>query len=287
MATFSSRQWIAITGGVVLFTALFFINRKAPAKVDNGENQSNGHAGQVMGFDSVLIQSQAQIPASIKGRIDKINGALSSASAQEQAKLLDSIIYIYDSIGAHIPATYYTEKVAALENSSSFWFEAGDRYYKSAEILNSAARRTVLERGITCFANALKIDSNYKDAQVGMGECIVAMGTNPMQGIQMIEGVLKKDSNNEKAQIALGEFSIQSAQYPKAIYRFNKVLKIDPTYIEAYLYLAQAYESSGNKNTAISYLKKYSTFAKDTAIKNQVDNYISKLENDTTTIKTK
>jgi tetratricopeptide (TPR) repeat protein len=285
MASFSSRQWIAITGGVVLFTALFFINRKAPAKADNGENQSNGHVGQIMGFDSVLIQSQAQIPSIIKVRIDKISGAVSSANPKEQAQLLDSIIHIYDSIGAHIPATYYTEKIAALENSSGFWFEAGDRYYKSAEILNAAARSTILERGITCFANALKIDSNYKDAQVGMGECIVAMGTNPMQGIQMIEGVLKKDSNNEKAQIALGEFSIQSAQYPKAIYRFNKVLKIDPTYIEAYLYLAQAYESSGNKNTAISYLKKYSTFAKDTAIKNQVDNYISKLENDTTSVK--
>ena len=287
MASFSSRQWIAITGGVVLFASLFFINRKAPPKADASQVQSGGHASQAEAFDSVITQSEAQIPAAIKSRVDRINGAMGASNPQVQAKLLDSIIGIYDSIGAHIPATYYTEKLAGLQNSPGFWFEAGDRYYKSAEVMNNAARGTVLKRAIDCFGNALKIDSNYAEARVGMGECIVVMGTSPMEGIQMIEGVLKKDSNNEKAQIALGEFSIQSAQYPKAIYRFNKVLKIDPTYIEAYLYLAQAYESSGNKNTAISYLKKYSTFAKDTAIKSQVDNYIRKLENDTTAVQNK
>jgi len=138
------------------------------------------------------------------------------------------------------------------------------------------------EKPEKCFSSSIKIDSNYADAQVGLGECLVD-GSNPMQGIMTIEKVLKRDSNNRNAQIALGKFSIRSNQLPKAIYRFNRVLQIDPSYKEAYLYLAQCYEESGNKPEAIANLKKYRIFAPDSAIKADIDKYIKeKLENDTT-----
>lgn len=287
MASFSSRQWLAIIAGLILLISLFFINRKSPPKDDSGQSQANGHTGQVQDFNSLLLQAENQVPASVKSRIDGINKVLGTTPQPGQGRYIDSIVNLYDSVGAQIPANYYIEKLAQLQNSASLWFQAGDGYYKAAELMNAAARGSILQRGIACFTNALKIDSNFMDAKVGMGECIVESGTNPMEGIAMIEGVLKRDSNNEKAQVALGEFSIQSGQYAKAIYRFNRVLKIDPSYIQAYLYLAQAYENSGNKPDAISNLKKYSTFAKDSALKSQVDKYIEKMENDTNSPKNK
>jgi tetratricopeptide (TPR) repeat protein len=285
MATFSRRQWTAITLGTALFASLFFINRKPP-KTEAARPQQGGHAAS-MNLDSVFEQSEAQISYMIKARVEKIKDAISGATQQVQAKLLDSIINIYDSIGAQIPATLYTEKLATLQNSAGLWYQAGDRYYKCVDVVNSSARTPLLQKAMDCFDNAIKIDPNNLEAKVGKGECIVQGGGSPMEGIAMIEGVLKVDSNNEKAQVALGSFSIQSGQYAKAIARFNRVLKIDPSFTDAYLYLAQAYESSGNKPSAIGYLKKYSTFARDSAVKIQINDYIKKLENDTTETKKK
>jgi len=281
MASFSWRQWTAITGGAILFTSLFFINRKPP-KAETTTPQANGHTVQAVSIDSIFNQAEVQVPALVRERLNNIKGALSGSSPDAQFKLLTSIVRLYDSVGAQLPATFYIEKMAALQNSSDLWCRAGDNYYKCAEIVNPNARDPLLKRAITCYNSALSADSANIDAKIGKGECIVQGGGNPMEGIMMIEGVLKKDSNNEKAQIALGAFSIQSGQFPKAISRFKKVLKIDPSYIEAYLYLAQAYENSGDKSSAVLNLEKYNTFATDSAIKIQVNNYIKKLENDTT-----
>ena len=282
MATFSWRQWTAITLGALLFTSLFFINRKPTGKDAEQDAASNGHATKSISIDSIFSQAEDEVPVAVKAKVDKIKSGIASSDNEAKARLYDSIVGIYDSIGAQIPATYYTEKLANLKNSTDLWYQAGDRYYKCAEVVKSDARVAILQRAMTCFDNSLKADSNNLAAVVGKGECIVQGGGNPMQGIMMIEGVLKKDSNNEKAQVALGAFSIQSGQNAKAIARFKRVLKIDPTFTEAYLYLAEASENSGDKASAITYLKKYSTFVRDSSIKNQINGYISKLENDTT-----
>lgn len=283
MATFSWRQWTAISITVLLFTTLFFINRTPIGKdAEQSGSASNGHTGKSISIDSIFNQAEAQVPVAIKARVNKIKSGINSANDQLKAMLLDSIVDIYDSAGAQIPATYYTEKLATLKNSTDLWYQAGDRYYKCAEVVKSDARIAILERAMACFDNSLKADSNNLAAIVGKGECIVEGAGSPMQGIMMIEGVLKKDSNNEKAQVALGAFSIQSGQNAKAIARFKRVLKIDPSFSEAYLYLAEASENSGDKASAIGYLKKYSTFVRDSSVRNQINGYISKLENDTT-----
>jgi tetratricopeptide (TPR) repeat protein len=281
MASFSWRQWSAIAAGGTLFIALFFINRKPP-KTDAGMPQKGGHASQSVSFDSIISQAEIQIPARIKPYIDKLKADLSSSA--NQATTLNLLIRTYDSVGAPIPASYYIEKLAASQNSSDLWCQAGDRYYRSAEIVNNNAHEPLIQRAISCYDNAIKIDSNNLSARVGKGQCIVQRGGSaPMEGIAMINAVLKKDSNNERAQIALGELSIESGQFPKAIYRFTKVLRIDPSYIEGYLYLAQAYENAGDKQSAIRNLEKYNTFAPDSAIKIQINNYIKKLKNETIT----
>ena len=76
-----------------------------------------------------------------------------------------------------------------------------------------------------------------------------------------------------------GFFSEKSGQWDKAIARFNKVLKIKPDFIEAYLHLADAYEQKGDKTKAIASLEKYSTLVDDPTVKTEVQNYINKLKN--------
>jgi tetratricopeptide (TPR) repeat protein len=280
MSKFSSRQWLAIAGGILFFSLLFFINRKAPPA--NTPVQESGHAGNAIDFDQVITESEDSLPPTEKKMVERIKNALENEPDSLHPHLLAKLIKLLDSIGQPIISAYYTEKLADAEKSPSLWTHAGQQFYDYSSLSVENVKGAILQQAELCFKNSIKIDSTYADAQVGLGECLVD-GTNPMQGIMTIENVLKKDSNNRNAQIALGKFSIRSNQFAKAIYRFNRVLVIDPSYKEAYLYLAQSYEGAGNKHEAIANLKKYRIFAPDSSMKVEIDNYIkNKLENDTT-----
>jgi tetratricopeptide (TPR) repeat protein len=280
MSTFSSRQWVAIAGAIVFFSLLFFINRKAPPA--NTPMQESAHAGNTMAdFDQIIAASEDSLPPGEKQLEERIKTAMANASDSTHARLLAKLIQVYDSIHQPIISAYYTEKLAAIEKSPILWTHAGQDFYDYSSLSKQGAKDILVSQAEQCFTNSLKIDSNYDDARVGLGECLVD-GSNPMQGIMTIESVLRKDSNNRNAQIALGKFSMRSGQFDKAIYRFNRVLAIDPSYKEAYIYLAQSNEERGNKKEAIANLKKYRIFAPDSSIKTEIDNEIERLGNDTT-----
>jgi tetratricopeptide (TPR) repeat protein len=279
MAALSSKHWVAISGSVILFASLFFVNRKAPA-VSNQPPMAAGHAT-AGDFNVVLEEAEKQVPADKATAISKLNAALATATPEEKLTLLKTIIDAYDSLGAEIPGTYYIEKLAGLRSSADLWYKAADRYYTASEIGDQQARATLIQKALQCYKSSFAIDSTNLDTRVGIGKCLVEGSPAPMQGIAMIEGVLKKDSNNLNGQLALGELSVQSGQFPKAIYRFNRVLTIKPSFSDAYLYLADVYEKTGNKQEAVSCLKKYSTFVTDKKIEGEVNNEIKRLQNDT------
>jgi|SRR6185312_8659664 len=280
MSKFSSRQWIAIAGAILFFGLLFFINRKAPSS--GPPMAESAHAGkQEVNFDEVITASEDSLPPNEKQIIANLKAALSGSSDSTHIHVLAKLVKVFDSIGQPVISAYYTEKIAGIENSPGLWTRAGQEFYDYSSLGKQDLKEALLEQAQQCFHNCLKIDSNYADAQVGLGECLVE-GNSPMQGIMTIESVLRKDSNNRNAQLALGKFSMRSGQFQKAIYRFNRVLAIDPSFKESYVYLAQSYEGAGNKKEAVANLKKYRTFAPDSAIKAEVDNYIQRLENDTT-----
>ena len=98
-----------------------------------------------------------------------------------------------------------------------------------------------------------------------------------MQGIQLLLDVVKKDPENIAANMNLGIFSIRSGQYDKAIGRFTTVVKTAPG-ADAYAYLAEAYEKTGDKAAAITALQKAKKYVIDPEIMKQIDNYIAKLK---------
>ncbi len=280
MTSLGKWQWLTIAGGAILMASLFFVNRKSPDKPTQMPAAARDSASSRLNFDSLITQAESQLTGWAKTKIASYNKALPAAGTAVQAQLYDSIAKVYDSLGLQLQADYYLEKNAALLKSASTWTRAGEGYFDIALLMNPAVKGVVLQRALNCFTQALSVDSASPDAKVGMGQCIVESGQDPMKGIGIIQGVLQKDSNNFKAQLALGEFSMESGQYPKAIGRFSKILKLSPAYIKAYLYLAEAYERTGDKKTAVACLKKYSTFATDTSLKRQVEEYIAKFESE-------
>jgi tetratricopeptide (TPR) repeat protein len=99
-----------------------------------------------------------------------------------------------------------------------------------------------------------------------------------MKGIGLLRNVLEKDSTNIKAHLNLGLFSVKSGQYDKAIERFTKILKIDPNYIEAYLYIGDVYEQKGDILNAIKNYEIYASVVKNPSIAADVTKYIEKLK---------
>jgi len=287
MATFSSRQWVAIFVSVLLFIGFFFINRKPPASAAEKPPVASGHATQqpAMDFNQLLDEARKQAPADQAAIIGKMESELADASGDARLPILKSLISLYDSVGDVIPATYYAEKMAEIRNSADLWYKAADRYYTAAEIGDQQARMTLIQKASQCYTNSFKIDSTNLDTKVGIGKCLVEMSDAPMQGIGIINDVIKQDSNNLNAQLTLGELSVQSGQLPKAIYRFNRVLQIKPTYSDAYLFLADVYEKEGNKEQEVKCLEKYSTFVTDKKIQEEIHRQIQKIQNDTLTNK--
>jgi Tfp pilus assembly protein PilF len=111
-----------------------------------------------------------------------------------------------------------------------------------------------------------------------LAACFVEDGRDPMKGIGLLREVEKNDSNNIKLQLTFAFFSVKSQQWDKAINRFNKVLSIDPMYIEAYLHLADIYEQQGDTNKTIEMLTKYANLTDDVMAKKEVLKYIEQLK---------
>jgi tetratricopeptide (TPR) repeat protein len=231
-------------------------------------------AGEWKGFTEQEKKRESALEDSLKA----VPATRDEKTAIIKGRIIKELVIFNDSASKPVHALYYSESMAELLNNTQKWCNLGERYYKYALVTDSLKSPVMLKKAQDCYEKAIKLDSANLNARVGLGQCIVESGDSPMRGIGMIEDVLKKDSNNENAYIALGVFSIKSGQFPKAVNRFNKVLQLDPSFGEGYLYLAQAYEGLGNLKLAIVNLKKYSIFAPDSIVKSEVNRYIEELQ---------
>ena len=103
------------------------------------------------------------------------------------------------------------------------------------------------------------------------------LGTPPMEGIGILKKVEQQDPNNIKALVNLGYFAIKSGQFDKAEERFSQVLKIDPEFADAYLYLADMHERQKMYKEAIADLEKFKSLLNDPNKAKEVDDYITEL----------
>jgi len=176
-------------------------------------------------------------------------------------------------------AAYFVEKTAKRKQTSLAYYKAGERYYYAVRFTKDNNEiPTLYQSAIRCYEKAIEKDGNNIDAKIQLAACFVEDGNDPMKGIGLLREVEKTDSNNVKLQLTFAFFSAKSQQWDKAIKRFEKVLIIDPLYIEAYLHLADAYEQQGQKNKTIEMLEKYANLTDDAMAKQEVLKYIEQLK---------
>ncbi|HVA99578.1 MAG TPA: tetratricopeptide repeat protein [Bacteroidia bacterium] len=278
MKSSQKTRLLVIGGAIIIFVLLFFVNKKPDVVSTAKPSVAANSDSSAISFDQFIEKQKASVGNENATSL-RLEALFGHADQNQKINFSDSLINCWDSLKKPAVAAFYAEKKAGFSNAAKDWYRAGDRYYKSAGFVDPSYRPMLFDKAMDCLNKCLVIEPGNLEAQVDLGVCYVESSTNPMKGISLLKGVLEKDSNNVDAQLNLGFFSVKSGQYDKALYRFQRVLQIDPTYLEAYLFLEDVYEKMGNKTEAIVCLKKYVSLVDDPTIRSEVKSYINKLEN--------
>ncbi len=280
MTTARKTQIGLLITAVVLFVLLFLAPKKHLSKPEAPVDEHAGHDHETEAtIESFLTTATKALSLKEKTNFDDLVAA-AEKSTIDTAYI--PVIEFWDRLRRPDFASYYAEKIAERKRTSSAWAKAGDRYFYSVRFVKDATEIPALyQSAMRCYEKALEKDPANTDAKIQLAACYVEGSPDPMKGIGLLREVEKTDSNNVKLQLSFAFFSVKSGQWDRAIRRFEKVLEIDPLYIEAYLHLADAYEQQGQNAKTIEMLEKYAALTTDATAKQEVLKYIEQLRQKT------
>ncbi len=262
MTKVKKTQLLLIVAAVVLSVLLYFVPKRSDTAVEKTLTNVSDNTGTIETF---VNAAKTNLSADLKPKAEDKN--------------LDSIISFWDKNKRPDIASFYFEKKVSGINKSVDWFKAGDRYYYSVRFIKDPEEKPLLySSAMRCYEKGLKLEPNNADAKIMLASCLVEGSPDPMKGISMLREIEKTDSNNVTLQLNFAFFSVRSQQWDKAIRRFEKVLQIDSTYIEAYLHLADAFEQSGQISKTIEMLEKYKSKTDDAMTREEIGKYIEQLK---------
>lgn len=272
----NNTQIAVLSGSVLIIVLLYFANTKLP---DNSGKMDATEVAPVNGLDvnTFVERATVALEADQKENFVQLKSELSTAT--DKTVVYEKLVYFWDQLRQPIVAAYFMEQIAINSNKEMDWKKAGDRYYAATRFVTGEEKPMLFSRALECFEKTLELNPDNIDAKINLASCYVEGSAQPMKGIGMLRDIEKIDSNNINLQMSFAFFSEKSGQWDKAISRFEKILKIQPSFIEAYLHLADAYEQKGEKQKVIESLEKYITLVDDVAIKSEVQEYINKLKN--------
>ncbi len=270
----NKTQIAVISGSIVLTVLLLFANTTIPKKeeVKNSEHSSPNGAGML----TLVENAKASLTTSQKKEMIGLEEAVKSSP--DKKKAFETIISQWDSLRQPAVAAYYMEQAAMTSPNEKNWSEAGNRFYAATRFAKDAEKPVLYSKAMACFEKTLELNPKNVEAKINLGACYVEGSPEPMKGIGMLREVEKTDSNNVDLQLNFAFFSEKSGQWDRAIKRFEKVLVIQPDFIEAYLHLADAYQQKGDKAKAIENLEKYLARVDDVTVKTEIEGYINKLK---------
>ena len=261
---------------VVLFVLLFIAPKTHTDNKKSDDEVASNSAVAAASIETFINMATKSLKLDEKVKYDAL---LATAKSSKVDTAFVPVVEFWDKQKRPDFAAYFVEQIAERSQSSLAYSKAGDRYYYSVRFIRDDNEIPVLyQSAIRCYEKAIEKDSKNVDAKIQLVACFVEEGKDPMKGIGLLREVEKTDSNNVKLQLTFAFFSAKSQQWDKAIKRFNKVLEIDPLYIEAYLHLADAYEQQGQTNKTIEMLEKYASVTDDAMAKKEVLKYIEQLK---------
>lgn len=270
----NKTQLVVISGALVLIVLLLLANTQLLPKEETTANSEHANPNSIS-FGKMVQGAIDGLNPEEKQAIQKAEEAIKTSP--DKKKAYEDMINMWDSLRFPAVAAYYMEQASTVSPTETNWLETGKRYYASTGFVDETSRPLLFEKAMESFEHVLELNPKNVDAKISLASCYVEGSSDPMKGIGMLREIEKTDSNNINLQLNFAFFSERSGQWDKAIARFEKVLKIQPDFIEAYLHLADAYQQKGDKSKAVESLKKYVAEVDDVTIKAEVQDYINKL----------
>jgi tetratricopeptide (TPR) repeat protein len=277
---FSAKQIAVIALIAVLVAALFSLNIKGLQKEETTKptTAAKEQAVVALSLEQVSESAKQTINASLSAEITSLETALKNADEQSKLALYKQLAQKWDDVNVATPSAFYKELVAQTESTYENWVVAGDQLttaYQTTQ--DSTSQPALVQKAITAYQAALKLNPASLDAKTGLGTAYVSGTPNPMQGITLLLEVVKQDPKNIKANTNLGLFAMRSGQFDKAVTRFKTIIeqKPDP---EAWFYLATSYENLGQNKDAILAYEKSKELAANPGLSDFVDQKIQALK---------
>lgn len=277
------QHWFLAGSGLIVLLLLFFFGQTVPPKkpaAAKTESDSHKH----ITTSDVLQASKKDLTAAQQSYVNGLETAVVRGNVKDQQiKVFQQLASFWrDSVQRFLPAAYYTGEAAKLENSEKKLTFAAHLYLDNIRVQSDAELKSwMAEQANGLLKQALELNPNSDSLKVSLGSTYIFghEGGNPMEGIMMIREVADRDPHNVYAQMMLGIGGAMTGQFDKAIERFKKVLEHQPRNLEAMLNLAEVYEQTNDKASAIEWYQKSKALIQNPEIVGEIDNRIQQLKN--------
>jgi cytochrome c-type biogenesis protein CcmH/NrfG len=272
----NKKQIFVVVGCLIVGVFIFIAPHTSSSKKDESAQKTT----QVddVSFESQVSKVKKETEPSVLATIEFFESKLKASVGAAKVQWLDSLSSNWDKqMRPGIAAEYVFQK-ASIINSSSSWKEAGERFLGLSRFFQGEDKSTIGKRAIEALENAKKLDANDINIKTQLGVAYVETSQEPMKGIMLLREAVAQDSTNIDAQLNLGFFSMQSAQYDKAVIRFKNVIKLKPELAEARLYLCDALLGEGNKEEAKKELLKIRQLTTDTILLNEANTRLQQIK---------
>ena len=273
-------QVILIVASVALVFVIYSFGPLLPPDKANPQKASVVASASESDFDFEAYKSEQlkKLPADELNKFELLQTEVQSAA--DKAGKLNEVAALLEANSLNILAEFTKKEAAEIANQDSVWEKAGTGLYSVAYTAdNPQLTKYVSAQAIACYEKALELNPDNEDAKINLAVAHLEGQTEPMKGVTLLREITDKDPDNVTANLILGKYGIVSGQFDKAVQRFEKVLAVDSLNADAYLYLAQAYESLGEKEKAIEMLVKCRSLVGDPGFADDINKYIDKLKN--------
>ncbi len=266
------NQLIIVIAGVVLTIAIYLAPKTqkvetAPAPVATAAMSFEEQQASAL---SALSEEDSRTIAALMARLKDQPGS---------AEILKAMAEKWSEVGNAAISAHYYEKLSETDTSTGISKLTGDKYFEAFKVSKDSVTRIALASKAIEAYEKVKDDATVgQEVSINMAVAYVDGTGEPMKGIMMLRKITEEDPRNEEAQLNLGYFSYRSAQYEKAIDRFKKVLEINPSRVDAYLFIGETYEAMGNAEEARKNYEVFVNLTADEKMKKEVQQYIIQLK---------
>ena len=273
------RPQLITLGVAIVAIVLFLLLPRAEEKTDEVDAAVSKNVALDYGS-----QAQSNLSAADQSIYEEFQNSIANATDPlQKIELLDSLSHFWEDRGELILAADELQEIALIIGDKPSYFIAGDKYFSVFQNTEGENKKVALQKAIESYETVLEMNPDDLEAMTSLGVCYVEgsslTGEPPMKGIGMLTKVLQIDPNNINALVNLGYFATRSGQFEKAIERFKRVIEIDPTFTDGYLYLSDAYLQAGKKEEAAQALEEFMKFIEDEEKKQQLEIYIEQIRN--------